>query len=732
MKILLSLEAAELEVKDMYGQKPVHQIRRNQSASRSQPPAAAPQLTCYRCGGNHKANKCSFKDAECHFCHKKGHISTVCRNKLKQQGKSKPPPRRTNQVETQEGTESPEYSLFHFHPEGSLPFTVQISVNKSLLTMEVDTGATLSLISQATYRKLWTKGDAPPLHRTEARLKSYAGEPIAVEGSINVDVKYLDQYASLPLLVVTGDGPSLLGRDWLKHFKLDWSQLNSVKRDHDASIQQLLDRHPALFKDELGKLEGETAKIYIDSDAKPQFYRARQVPYTLKVQVEAEIDRLVKEGVIEPVQFSEWAAPVVPVLKRDGSVRLCGDYKLTVNRAAKTDTYPLPRIEDLFASLAGGTVFSKLDLAQAYLQVPLDEASKKYVTVNTHRGLFQYNRLPFGVASTPSIFHRIMENVLQGLTGVCAYLDDILVSGKTPEDHMQNLEAVLERLEQAGLRLKRAKCLFMFPSVEYLGFQISAKGLQPTSEKVRAVQNAPAPTDVSQLKSFVGLVNYYGKFLPDLSHVLAPLYRLLQKSAKWVWEEQQQKAFKEVKSMLTSDCLLAHFDPTEDLVLACNASPYGVGAVLSHRYSDGQERPIAFASRSLGAAEKKYSQLEKEGLAIVFGVKKFHMYLFGRHFEIVSDHKPLQHLFHHTRGTPTMASARIQRWALTLGGYDYSISYKPGDKHGNADLFSRLPLGDTPKTVPDAPETILLGDYSNHSSQDQTMETLRSGGLQNS
>ena len=301
-----------------------------------------------------------------------------------------------------------------------------------------------------------------------------------------------------------------------------------------------------------------------------------------------------------------------------------------------------------------------------------------------------------------------MENVLQGLTGVCAYLDDILVSGKTPEDHMQNLEAVLERLEQAGLRLKRAKCLFMLPSVEYLGFQISAKGLQPTSEKVRAVQNAPAPTDVSQLKSFVGLVNYYGKFLPDLSHVLAPLYRLLQKSAKWVWEEQQQKAFKEVKSMLTSDCLLAHFDPTEDLILACDASPYGVGAVLSHRYSDGQERPIAFASRSLGAAEKKYSQLEKEGLAIVFGVKKFHMYLFGRHFEIVSDHKPLQHLFHHTRATPTMASARIQRWALTLGGYDYSISYKPGDKHGNADLFSRLPLGDTPKTVPDAPETILL------------------------
>lgn len=212
-----------------------------------------------------------------------------------------------------------------------------------------------------------------------------------------------------------------------------------------------------------------------------------QVPYALKAKVEAEIDRLVKEGVLEPVQFSEWATPVVPVLKKDGSVRLCGDYKITVNGDAKTDTYPLPRIEDLFASLAGGTVFSKIDLSQAYLQVPLDELSKKYLTLNTHKGLFQFNRLPFGVASAPSIFQRIMENVLQGLPGVCIYVDDILVSGKTPEEHLRNL---LKHLEEAGLRLKRSKCLFMIPSVEYLGYQISANGLQPTSEKIRAVQNA--------------------------------------------------------------------------------------------------------------------------------------------------------------------------------------------------------------------------------------------------
>ena len=219
------------------------------------------------------------------------------------------------------------------------------------------------------------------------------------------------------------------------------------------------------------------------------------------------------------------------------------------------------------------------------------------------------------------------------------------------------------------------------PSVEYLGYKITEKGLQLTAEKVAAVQSAPAPQDISQLKSFIGLVNYYGKILPDLSTVLSPLYRLLQKEDKWCWGKEQQIAFEKVKSLLTSDHLLVHYDPDQELILACDASPYGVGAVLSHQGEDGQEKPIAFASRTLAKAEKNYSQLEKEGLAIVFGVKKFHPYLFGRHFVILSDHKPLRHLFKEDSATPVMASAHIQRWALLLEGYDYTIEYKPGACH---------------------------------------------------
>ena len=271
------------------------------------------------------------------------------------------------------------------------------------------------------------------------------------------------------------------------------------------------------------------------------------------------------------------------------------------------------------------------------------------------------------------------------------YIDDILVSGKDEQEHLEKLETVLTKLEEAGLRLKRAKCSFLVPSVEYLGFKISK---EPTAGKIKAVKSSPAPTNVSQLRSFLGVVNYYGKFLPDLSTLLAPLYSLLQKDAKWNWSEKQQKAFEEVKTLLTSDRILVHYDPDKELVLACDASPYGVGAVLSHRNADGCDRPIAFASRTLAPAERKYSQLEKEGLAIVFGVKRFHSYLFGRCFTITSDHKPLRYLFKENSATPPLASARIQRWALTLGGYDYTIEYKPGESHSNADFLSRLPLPD--------------------------------------
>ena len=263
------------------------------------------------------------------------------------------------------------------------------------------------------------------------------------------------------------------------------------------------------------------------------------------------------------------------------------------------------------------------------------------------------------------------------------------------------------------MRLKRTKCVFMAHSVEYLGHRISKEGITPTEDKVRAITEAPEPSNVSELRAFLGLINYYSKFLPNLSTVLAPLYKLLLKTATWKWRSQEREAFQEAKSLLQSPQLLVHYDPRKELILTCDASPVRLGAVLSHRMDGGTERPIAYASRSLTVAERNYAQIDKEALAIVFGVKKYHQYLYGRNFIIYSDHKPLIYLFSEQKAIPATASARVQRWALTLSGYQYTIKHRPGVNQGNADGLSRLPLQTTTPEEPRPTETVLLMERLN-------------------
>ncbi|KAL5473476.1 hypothetical protein EMCRGX_G027965 [Ephydatia muelleri] len=423
--------------------------------------------------------------------------------------------------------------------------------------------------------------------------------------------------------------------------------------------------------------------LSVDKTATPCFFRARSVPFALRDRVEAELDKLVREGILHPVQFSDWAAPIVPVVKKDGSIRICGDYKLTAS--------PL-----------------QINLANAYLQLELDEDSKKYVIISTHKGLFRYNRLPFGVSSAPSLFQRTMEGIVGNIPNVLVYFDDILVAGSSEEEHLHTLETVLSRLKAAGLRLKLQKCSFMLSSVEYLGHKISAEGIHPTEEKKQAILDAPPPQNLQQLRSFLGLLNFYGKFLPNIARTLAPLYGLLKKNTRWCWGRPQSEAFNKAKHLLTSAQVLTPFDVKKKLCLSCDASPYGIGAVLSHQFADGSERPIAYASRTLAPAERKYCQLEKEGLAVVHGVKKFHQYLFGQEFVIFSDHKPLQYLFSESRPVPAMASSRIQRWALTLSAYSYKMVFKSGKQQANADALSRLPLQTTVGDIPIPEDTVLM------------------------
>ena len=514
----------------------------------------------------------------------------------------------------------------------------------------------------------------------------------------------MDQKSRLELIVAGEEGPSLLGRNWLSSLRLDW---NSILNLQDSRLDGLLSTYSSVFTEKLGTLKGFKAKIYV-SDHKPIFCKARPVPYAIRPQVEVELDRLTRMKIIEPIPFSDWAAPIVPVMKPDRSIRICGDFKCTVNRVSKIDRYPIPKIDDLFSKLSGGVVFSKLDLSQAYQQLELDEESKQYTVINTHKGLFRYHRLPFGVSSAPGIFQRVMESLLSDIPGTIVYLDDILVSGSSKEDHLQKLQKVLEKLQSAGLSLKKEKCMFLVNSVSYLGHRIDAKGLHPLPGKLEAIVKAPAPKSITELKAFIGLMNYYSKFVPNLASLLHPLYQLLGKSVPWSWTPERQAAFDGAKKLLTAANVLIHFDPQKDLVLACDASNYGLGAVLSHRFPDGSERPIAFASRTLSAAECRYSQIEKETLACVFGIKKFHVYLYGRTFKLVTDHKPLLFLLSEQKAVPTTVSNRIQRWALLLSMYEYTISYRCSKDHANADALSRLPLSSYHSDPPIPAETVLL------------------------
>ena len=341
------------------------------------------------------------------------------------------------------------------------------------------------------------------------------------------------------------------------------------------------------------------ARIQLKEEPKPRFWKARPVALTRKPAVERGLDQLEAGGIVKRVTHSEWAAPIVTPIKKDGKFRICGDFKVTINSQLDVDEYPLPQIEEIYANLSGGQ-----HLRQAYLQMEVEEESKTYLTVNTYRGMYQYHRLLYGVASAPAVWQRAMDQGLQGIPGVQCYLDDTIVTGRTREEHLKALDKVVGRLEEHGLKANGEKCKFLQNSVEYLGHVITAEGLHQSPKKMQAIAGLHSPQNVEQLRSFLGMVQYYARFLTYLATHLAPLHRLLQKDEHWIWGKEQECAFRTVREMLLQDRVLTHFNPDLPVVVACDSSSYGLGAVLSHRMPDGSERPVAYASRSLTQTEK--------------------------------------------------------------------------------------------------------------------------------
>ncbi|XP_062606687.1 uncharacterized protein K02A2.6-like [Saccostrea cucullata] len=648
---------------------------------------------CFRCNSTaHDQSQCYYKDKQCYNCSKIGHCKKACR--------------KTKEVYNVDWSENLIGSLDVNSVEKthSGAIVVNTNIDGVDVDMELDTGAAVSVMSKKKFCEYFP-GRIKNLPESNMCLKTYTGEILKPCGVARVNVSHNNQKKDLDLYVMQKAGPTLFGREWLQQISLDWPSIKSMSCVTDkisdtcsdnvkADLKHMLEKHRSVFQSDIGTVKGIEATLNLKPDAKPKFCKARSVPYALKPKVEAELDKLVRDGIITKVDYSEWATPIVPVIKSDKNVRICGDFKVTLNPVLEIDQYPLPRIEDIFAALAGGKRFTKLDLRHAYLQMRVNEESRNLLTINTEKGLYRYNRLVYGVASAPAIWQRTIDTVLQGLTGVKCIIDDMIITGSSEEEHLKNLEAVLTRLDEYNLRVNLNKCEFFRERVSYCGHEIDCEGLHKTQSKIEAVVSAPKPKNVSELRSFLGIVNYYARFLPNLSSLLYPLHHLLSKSRKWSWSSECDKAFSEVKQLITSDEILTHYDPQREVRLACDASPYGLGCVLSHVMDDGSERPIAYASRSLSSAERNYSQIDREALGIVWGVKRFHTYLYGRHFSLLTDHRPLVSIFSPSKGVSVTTAARMQRYALFLSGYDYDIMYKNTKAHGNADSLSRLPLSD--------------------------------------
>jgi hypothetical protein len=421
-------------------------------------------------------------------------------------------------------------------------------------------------------------------------------------------------------------------------------------------------------------------------DAAPIMLRRHRHTVSENLVTDKNVDEMLEHGVIEEGQGA-WGFPVVLVKKKDGSVRFCVDYR-ALNAVTVKDVYPLPRIDETLEALCGARRFTSLDLHAGYWQLAVAPEDRVKTAFTTRRGLFQFRRMPFGLCNAPGTFQRLMDCVLRGITWISClgYLDDVVIFTKgSVARHVVELAAVLERLAGAGLSLKSSKCSFATTKMEYLGHDLTPDGIQPTDRLVTAVKEFPVPTNEAEVKQFVALAGYYRRCMPGFGTKLAPLTRLLRKSADWEWGEAQDAAFSWAKTQLSKKPVLIYPNYNLPFKLTTDASKVGLGAVLSQDHGEG-DQPVAFASKVNSPTVANYNISELECLAVVWAVRLFRPHLYGRKFTIATDHIALKWLM-----TATAPAGRLHRWALTLQEYDFVIEYRPGRENHVADALSRNP-----------------------------------------
>ena len=657
-------------------------------------------VTCHRCGKTgHMAKDCIKSLVVCFKCHRRGHYANEC-----------------NFVGTRDSSDEENvnnkcdytdiYSVEEVNGGALKNIHVVINHKDHTLLMQEDTGASCTIMST----RIWKKIGKPRLEKFKGRpLRSYDGTALKIIGTLSVLIEYRKRYDVLEVRVVESDKNfGLLGRDILDN------QVHSVSSSPNSK------ETPS----QLGCIRNAKATLRVPQGVKPIFCNSRDVALPLQKSVENELQRMLDMGVISPVPpgGSEWASPLVCARKPDNSVRICCDYKITINKYLLNDRYNTPDIEAIFSKLEGSKVFAKFDLKSAYWQIELDEESKKLTTINTTKGLYWFNRLPFGVKTASSIFQRVIENVCLGLDGVIVYQDDILVYASNDDELKLRSERLLQRLNKRNVSINWTKSVRSAESVTFLGHVISADGIRPDSRLVNKVLQISAPRTQKEVQRFIGLVNFYGNKIQNFARICEPINRLRRNGVPFSWGSEQQECFERLKGLLCSDLVVKPYSLRKELTLECDASEASVSAILSQ-----EGDPVMYLSRTLNANERNYAVIEKEALAIVWAVKRAEKFLLGRTFTIRTDHRALEFIFGEHKSLPKHTSARIQRWAILMMGYDYNIEYVRGEDIPHVDALNRLNFAEEECNVEldcDLNESVYWTDECGVTWKDMVQETL--------
>ena len=644
---------------------------------------------CKYCGGTHGKRQCPAYGKECRNCRKKNHFAKVCRGVKK-----------VNELFVEE--EEEEAFLLSVQSDTyDEPWKTQITIGKNKTHFKIDTGADVSIMTTKTYNALQPK---PPLEKTKIILRSTSGV-LDCLGKTTLD--FTVKGIVYPVTVyITPSPENLLSRE-------------------AAARMGLVVRVDGVF----GELDGNPiktppVKIQLQEGAQPySVHTARRIPIPLLGKVKEELQNMERVGIIKKVdEPTDWCAPIVPVIKPSGGVRICTDFK-KLNAAVKRERYMLPAVEDVLHKLKGSAIFSKLDARSGFFQVPLDEGSAKLTTFITPEGRYYYQRLPQGISSAPEIFQKTMEAILKDKENVICFFDDILIHSKNAEDHEKHLQDALKTLEDAGVKLGKEKCQLRKPEVQFLGFIINKDGVRPDMGKTAAILNMADPTNLTELRRFMGMINFLGRYLPNLSTIASPLTELMEKEKTWCWGPPQAEAVAKIKQMATSAPTLAYFDPQLPTVVSADASSYGLGAVLLQMH-EGGERPVAFASRTLSKAERHYAQIEKECLASTWACERFEKYLVGLpRVEIITDHKPLVPLMNTKDLSET--PLRCQRLLLRLLKFNATAKYLPGKEMLIADALSRCPMPGTEEKSHQDVEAHVREVEASWPVKDATLDSLR-------